>query len=47
MVYTMASVVFDLIDAFSVDDFGSIIMGVCALGACIALFRVMRRGAGG
>ena len=47
MVYTMVSVVFDLIDAFTVDDFGSVIMSVCVMGACVALFRVLRRGAGG
>ena len=47
MVDTMVSVVFDLIDAFTVDDFGSIITSVCVMGACIALFRVLRRAAGG
>lgn len=47
MVYTMVSVVFDLIDAFCVDEFGFVIVSVCVMGACVALFRVVRRGAGG
>lgn len=47
MVYVMVSAVFDLIDTFCMDDFGYVIVNVCVMGACVALFRILRRGAGG
>lgn len=47
MVSSMVSVVFDLIAAFCVDDFGYVIINVCVMGSCIALFRLMRNAAGG
>lgn len=43
----MVYVVEDLIYAFISDDLGQVVTSVCILGACIALFRVLRRGAGG
>lgn len=47
MVYTMVHSVRDLIYAFINDDVGGIITSLCVMGACIALFRIFRRGAGG
>ena len=47
MVYVMVNTVFDLFTAFCADDLGQIIVPVCVMGACVALFRVLRRGAGG
>lgn len=47
MVYTMVRVVMDLIDVFCADSLGSVVVSVCVMGACVALFRVLRRGAGG
>lgn len=47
MVSIMVSSVFDLINTFCMDDFGYVIVNVCVMGACVALFRVLRRGAGG
>ena len=47
MVYTMVHAVRDLIYAFTSDDLGGVITALCVMGACIALFRLMRRGAGG
>lgn len=47
MVYTMVRSVEDLINAFIADDLGGIITSICVMGACIALFRILRRGAGG
>ena len=47
VVSSMVSVVFDLIAAFCVDDFGYVVVNVCVMGSCIALFRVLRSAAGG
>lgn len=47
MVYTMVQSVMGLIDVFCVDSLGNVIVNVCVMGACVALFRVFRRGAGG
>lgn len=47
MTFTIIYNVFDLIDTFCNDDFGFVIVNVCVMGACVALFRVLRRGAGG
>lgn len=47
MVYTMVYAVMDLIDVFCADSLGNVIVEVCVMGACVALFRVFRRGAGG
>ena len=47
MVYTMVNTVFDLIDVFCADAFGNIVVEVCVMGACIALFRILRSVAGG
>lgn len=47
MAFTIVYNVFDLIDTFCSDDFGFVIVNVCVMGACVALFRVLRRGAGG
>lgn len=47
MVYTIVNTVRDLIYAFIDMDFGRIITSLCVMGASIALFRILRRGAGG
>lgn len=47
MVSTMVSSVFDLINTFCMDDFGFVVVNVCVMGACIALFRLLESGAGG
>lgn len=47
MVQVMIDSVFDMFSAFCADDMGQIIVSICVMGACVALFRVLRRGAGG
>lgn len=47
MVVTMVTVVMNLIDVFCTDSLGNVVVSVCVMGSCIALFRVMRRAAGG
>ena len=47
MAYTMVQVVMGMIDVFCDDPLGNVIVSVCVMGACVALFRVMRRAAGG
>lgn len=47
MVSTMVNCVFDLFRAFCLDDFGYVIVNVCVMGSCIALFRLLESGAGG
>lgn len=43
----MVSCFFDLFNVFCADPFGSVIVDICAMGSCIALFRVLRSAAGG
>lgn len=47
MVYTMVHAVQDLIYAFIDDDMGGVITALCVMGASIALFRILRKGARG
>lgn len=47
MAYTMVHAVQDLIYAFIDDDLGGVITAICVMGASIALFRLLRKGAGG
>lgn len=47
MVSTMVNSVFNLFSAFCMDDFGYVIVNVCVMGSCIALFRLLESGAGG
>ena len=43
MVFSIVNSVFGLINAFCSDDFGVVIVSVCVMGSCVALFRVLRR----
>ena len=39
--------VWNMFNAFCEDQMGMIITSICCMGAAIAMFRVLRRGAGG
>lgn len=47
MAYTLVHAVRDLIYAFIADDLGELITAICVLGVCLAMFFLLRRGAGG
>ena len=47
MAYTMVHAVMDLIDVFTMDSLGNVIVEVCVMGACVALWRYFEVGAGG
>ena len=47
MVDVVIDTVFGVFGAFCADDLGQLIVVCCVMGSCVALFRVLRRVAGG
>lgn len=47
MVYVVVDTFFNLFSSFCSDSMGQVIVSICVMGCCVALFRVLRRGAGG
>ena len=47
MVDVVIDTVFGVFGSFCADDLGQLIVVCCVMGSCVALFRVLRRAAGG